>query len=155
MLEAHDVMDDAERTLGLWGGPEPSFNVLVTGARDDVFALAAEWGKTYNQEAVAVLTPNAKARGGVMSWDYGQPLNNAQMDVLLDGLNAVSHEFGEFVGLSVRDNQRVEYWFGDEAQRAKAQMLIDEAMRRASLPAVYQSPQLGFGYALLKRGEDY
>lgn len=165
-LARFKLEDDIERTLGLWGSPEPSFNAYLEGSQEQMVELAKAWGKAYEQDAMVMLLPEAGAEGGKLIWDFGRQLNNEELDALLQGVISVNREltpelakqagFEDFmVGLTVKGRSEVEYWGSGPEMFRLGGLLINEAIRRSglSLPAVLEKQ--GYAFRLLFKGSDY
>ena len=166
-MERFNLQGGVEKTIGLWETPEPSLNASVHGTRSDVIAMAKEWGKNYNQQAMALLLPNEKGPGGKLIWDLGNRIGDDGLDALIQEIrkaNArITAEFvrqnglpgGFTLGLTVKGNRRVEIWLGDEMQGKAASMLLSEAIAAAgtgTMPAQWLG---GFDFRLLFAGADY
>lgn len=165
-LPRFKVRDDVERTIGLWASPEPSFNARVRGEERNVLALAKAWGAEHNQDAVALLLPDAQGTGGRLVWDLGRKLSDSELDVLLGAVGAVNRELaaplaqslglGELtVGLTVRKDRLLEYWVADETTLRAGRKLLEDAIKMAgqSLPEVQWRG--GYSFRMLWRGADY
>jgi hypothetical protein len=148
-LPRHKVKDDVEWTIGLWGGPEPSFNAAVKGKRKNVLALAADWGKNYNQDAMAILFPSARGQGARLRWELGKEASDEQLDALLGALAQVNKQMASYlaeqfnlyegfnVGVTVKGNREIEYWASNEDEAVVGKRLIDNALEMAELAAEY------------------
>lgn len=157
-LDQFKVKDKVDRTIGFWGGPEPSFNAYLIGERKNVIEMAKEWGKNYNQQAIALLFPNSNGEGGKLIWDFGRDLTNGEMDTFFKSLDSMNKElnekFNEYFGVTVKRSQTIEYWFSSEAQRLNAYEVINNAFRRANFKPVFRRER-GFDFVLLFQGSDY
>jgi hypothetical protein len=165
-LSRHHVRDDVKRTLGLWGAPEPSFNAWLKGSQRNILALAKDWGKQYNQEAIALLVPDEKGMGGVLSWDFGRRLTVRELDRVLGGVQQVNQvlrqqrEAGQEteiyeVGLTVLGRRRLEYWVDTGKARENGTALVEQALRVAGVPVPAVQWEGGYEFRLLFRGTDY
>lgn len=165
-LPKHKVKDDVERTIGLWGAPEPSFNARVRGSRKNVLALAKDWGRDYNQDAMALLLPQSGGKGGALAWDFGKALNNEELDRLLGAVQAANQKLAEIlplgsplagftVGLTVKGDQRVEFWVSNDEERDLGQNLLEDAIAAAGLGPPAHTWSGGYEFKLLFRGTDY
>ena len=160
-LKRFDLEDDVERTLGLWDGPEPSFNAYLKGKRENIIAMAKQWGKDYNQEGMAILLPDIKAPGGKMVWQFDEAASDGDLDSLLGGLNSVKEEYKKMtgkqfpLGVSVKDGQTsFEYWYMDAQSADEAELLISSALNKTTLKTKYQRKG-GYEFLLLFQGDDY
>ena len=157
-LKQFDLEDDIERTLGFWGGPEPSFNAHLVGKRENVEAMAKSWAKEHNQQGMALLFPNTGGTGGKLKWDFGKELSDSEMDSFfknLDDLNKQhGEEFNDYFGVTVKGSRNIEYWHKSESQGKNARYVIDLAMEKTKLPAKF-SKERGYDFVLLEQGKDY
>lgn len=157
-LERFKLKDDVERTIGFWGGPEPSFNAHVRGRRENVIEMAKAWGKDYHQQGMALLIPNPKGAGGKLIWNFGKELSDSEMDMFfknLDDLNKeLGEEFNDYFGVTTRGSKSIEYWYKDKLQRNNAYYVIRKAIKQTKLPAKYDK-KTGFDFMLLLKGQDY
>ena len=142
-LEEHGLRDHLLHTIGLWGGPEPSFNAFVRGNVDATFALAKDWGRTYKQDSVAVLIPDRRGTGGISRWTFDRDLTNDELDNLLGAMATINTRQKQIairggiepveIGLTVKSNREVEYWYGDMKDRRAVSLLLEEAMTMSGL----------------------
>lgn len=158
-LPRFKVRDDIEWTVGLWGTPEPSFNARLKGSYLNVIRMSKQWGKDFNQDGMALLIPSKGAKGGVLSWDFGRHLSLDEMDRLLGGLMKVNEglkpgDAFEFIGLTVKDRSRVEFWIDNESKALVGRRLIDRAINLAGLDTKKWDWQGGYEFLLLGK-EDY
>lgn len=157
-LDKFKVRDDIERTIGFWGGPEPSFNAHVLGMRENVIEMSKAWGKNYNQQAVALLFPNANGTGGKLIWDFGRELSNQEWDhffLSLDKINkTLGEKYNDYFGVTVKGLQKVEYWYRNIQQGNNAREVIRLAIEKLNLKPNY-SIWRGFEFILLEAGKDY
>lgn len=161
-LPKYGVIDDLERTLGLWGTPEPSFNAWLGGRRENIIGLAKEWGQNYQQEAMAILLPTKTGQGGVLSWRFDRPLTNGELDRLLGGIVAVNKELEQMkdvplgmIGLTVRGRQQVEFWVSRENEQDFGRYMVEKAMIISKLEIPDIKWKGGYEFVLLWRGTDY
>jgi SPP1 gp7 family putative phage head morphogenesis protein len=165
-LPRHHVRDDVKRALGLWGAPEPSFNVWLKGSQRNILALAKDWGKQYNQEAMALLVPHPTGAGGALSWDFGRRLTVRELDRVLGGVQQVNQvlrqqrEAGREteiyeVGLTVLGRRRLEFWVDTGKARENGTALVEQALRVAGVPVPVVQWEGGYEFRLLFRGTDY
>lgn len=157
-LERFRLEDDVERTIGFWGGPEPSFNAHIRGAKTNVIEMAKAWGKDYNQQGVALLFPNPKGGGGKLLWDFGRKLSDTEWDIFFKNLDDINKEFGEqfndYFGATVKGMSNIEYWYGSKEQRKNAFVIFRMSIEKSKLPASF-SRKHGFDFLLLEQGKDY
>lgn len=159
-LARYDLEDDIERTLGLWSSPEPSFNAFLKGEPGEVEALAQDWGRAYDQEAMALLIPNPNGEGGKLAWDFGRKLSDEELDGLLSGIIQVNQEMrlagmDMQVGLTVRKNGNVEYWYSDSQSMDVGEFAIKRAIGLSGLQLKQAANTGGFDMKLLFKGLDY
>lgn len=156
LMDEHGLAGEMERTLGLWNNPEPSFVIAAEGPSRNVFAFSRDWRDGYDQQAVAVLTPNKDAAGGILEWDFGGRLSDGDANKLLGELIKLNEgeakDANLFLGLTVRDNGKVEYWFGSAEQKKVAEQLIDKALEKSGLSPAKSAPQYGYGLSFVERG---
>ena len=160
-LKRFDLEDEVERTIGLWDGPEPSFNAYVKGSRENIIAMAKQWGKDYNQEGMVVLLPSPGADGGKLIWDIDNAASDADLDILLGSLNEVKNKYKERtgknfpLGVTVKNGETsFEYWHGDEDSAKEANDLITSALNKTTLKTKFR-PEGGYEFIPLSLGEDY
>lgn len=160
-LKRFDLEDEVERTIGLWDGPEPSFNAYVRGSRENIVAMAKQWGKDYNQEGMVILLPNPGADGGKLVWDIDHAASDADLDVLLGSLNEVKNKYKERtgknfpLGVTVKNGETsFEYWYGDKDSMAEAKDLIISAVNKTALKTKFR-PEGGYEFIPLSLGENY
>lgn len=166
-MSPYGLSGSVEKTLGLWGTPEPSLNAFLKGRRKDVVAMAKAWGKSYNQEAVALLLPNEKGTGGKLVWDFDKRLSDGQLDTIIGCLREVNQriESGQLsegglpsdasLGLTVRESGRLELWIQDMDQKEIVQAVLGGALRESGLGEARSGWQGGSDFVLLFRGTDY
>jgi len=166
-LPRFKVEGEQERTMGLWSSAEPSFNSRLQGERENIIALAKEWGSTYHQDAMALLFPEAQGTGGKLQWRFVRPLTDTELDTLLNSVNQVNQtlaatlaeqqglDTGFRVGLTVRYGQVIEYWWGDAVAGRVGRELLNTAISTAQLPRVYESQIGHYAFELLFRGVHY
>ena len=165
-LPKHKLEDDVKRTLGLWGAPEPSFNAWVKGSRANVEACSKEWGRAYNQEAMALLLPNKQGTGGALSWMFDRRLTVAELDRVLGGVREVNGVLAEQqaagqetavyqIGLTVLGRRRLEFWVANDGQGQVGRRLVEQALRLANLPVPEAGWEGGYDFKLLFRDSDY
>jgi hypothetical protein len=146
--------DEVEWTLGFWGGPEPSFNAWVKGAREKVVELAKRWGRDFDQEAVALLFPNPNGEGGKLKWDFGRELSDEEWDSFLNVLHAFNVKLGpkydDYFGVTIRGSRTIEYWYKDEVKWKQSENIIKMAIEKTKLPAVFDKEE-GYDFILLKK----
>lgn len=152
------VRDDIEWTVGLWGTPEPSFNARLKGSYLNVIRMSKQWGKDFNQDAMALLIPSKGGKGGVLSWDFGRHLSLDEMDRLLGGLMKVNEglkpgDVFEFIGLTVKDRSRIEFWAKNDPEKFNGILLIEKAMKNAELTASRLPWQGGYEFVLLGKND--
>ena len=159
-LPKYELYDDIERTLGLWSGPEPSFNAYLRGQEEQMMELARAWGRDYQQDAVALLLPKEGAEGGKLIWDFGRTLSDSELDALLKGVGEVNSTLGhdlasaagidDFpIGLTVKGSSCVEFWVADRAQGMVGSALIDRAISMAGFDVPEMRQQLGYEFRLV------
>jgi hypothetical protein len=157
-LSKYNLIDDVERTLGYWGGPEPSFNANLIGKRKDIIKMSEAWGKNYNQQAVALLLPNKNAGGGKLIWDFGRELSDTEWDkffTVFDDIQAhLKDQFPDYFGVTVKGFQKVEYWYENEQQRRNVQTVMEDVFKELQLPIEFKG-QREFEFILLMMGKDY
>jgi hypothetical protein len=157
-LKPFRLKDDVERTIGFWGGQEPSFNAHVRGKRNNVISMAKAWGERFDQDGMALLFPNPNGTGGKLIWDFGRELSDNEMDLFFRNLDDLNKELGEqfndYFGVTTKGGRSIEYWYSGETQRNNAFNVIREAIRKTGLPATYDKKS-GFDFVLLRKGKDY
>jgi hypothetical protein len=157
-LDKYKLIDDVERTLGYWGGPEPSFNAHLQGTRENMIRMAKAWGKNYNQQGMAMIIPNPKGTGGKLIWDFGRNLSNSELDLFFKNLDDLNKELGEkfndYFGVTVKGSRNVEYWFSQVEQGDNAFRVIDTALGISKIPVKFRREK-GYDFILLMQGEDY
>lgn len=158
----HLVEDDVEYTLGLWGNPEPSFNLHVIGTTENIVAFARKWGRAYNQEGMVMLLPTRAGRGGALSWDFGRELTTDEMDRLLGGIMSVNDELKKtenniinWIGVTVRDHRKIEFWVRGDEEREIGFELIRTAIERSGLELPEGRWEGGYNFLSLAINVDY
>jgi len=161
-LPEFDLKDDVEHTLGLWGGPEPSFNLHVTGSTENIVAFSRKWGGDYKQQGMAILLPTQAGKGGAISWDFGRELTNNELDHLLGGIIQVTRELKTMkevpftdIGVTVRRRQVIEFWVGNPEDRDFGSLMINKAIAISGLDIQEQKWEGGYYFKLLFLGDDY
>jgi SPP1 gp7 family putative phage head morphogenesis protein len=161
-LPKFHLVDDVEYTLGLWGNPEPSFNLHVTGSTENIVAFARKWGQDYNQEGMVMLLPTQAGKGGALSWDFGRELTNDELDRLLGGIMSVNAELQKtetsiinWIGVTVRDHQSVEFWVRNDEERRVGLQLIRTAIKRSGLELPRSRWEGGYNFQLFAIKIDY
>jgi len=130
----------------------------LKGERNNVIEMAKDWGRTYNQQGMALLIPNPKGTGGKLVWNFGRELSDHEMDLFFTNLDQVNKDLGEqfndYFGVTTKGAKNIEYWYSSEQQKGNAQIVIQMALGKSNLAANYRS-QNGFDFILLSQGEDY
>ena len=157
-LEPFKLKDDVEKTIGYWGGPEPSFNGLVNGSRENFIEMAKQWGRDFNQQAMAVLIPNKDGTSGKLIWEFNSKLTNGQMDIFFSTLDAVNHQFSNelisSLGITTFGSKKFEYWFSDEKQALIAYRLLTKAIEVLKTETTFRKTR-GYDFVLLFQKDDY
>lgn len=165
-LTQYELVDDITRTIGLWDNPEPSFNVLVKGAEDNVKDFSKDWGKLYNQNAMVGLIPDVKGEAGALYYDFKKKLKNEELDLILQGIMNQNDELRklsqidsdyplQYIGLSVKNNRFMEFWFENAEQRVLAKNLFNTIIEESNLITPKENYSLGYRMFKLFSGEDY
>jgi hypothetical protein len=158
-LPRFNVTDDIHSAIGLWGGPEPSFNAWVKGDEQDIIALAKAWGRDFNQEAMALLIPDKNGEGGALTFAFNQKLTDTQLDAVIDSMREVNAELsaqtGVTIGLSVRENKILEYWYATEEESNSAELMLRFAFERAGISALQPNKKAELRRILLFINTDY
>lgn len=157
-LEPFKLKDDVERTIGYWGGPEPSFNGLVKGSRENFIEMAKQWGRDFNQQAMAVLIPEKKASGGKIILEMPSQLSSEQWDQFFQQLTKANeilvNDKDDYIGVTTKVGKIIEYWFENSDQRDKADLIFRRTLQYTSINAKKHIVS-GYEFKLLFRGRDY
>lgn len=156
-LKPFNLKDDVTKTIGYWGGPEPSFNASVVGKRENFLAMAGKWGKDYNQEAMAVLLPNKNGEGGKLIWELDHQLNTDEWDKFFNAVDQANRELakdGEYFGVTTKSGRLIEFWFDNKEKQSAAFFLFERALELAGINGK-QKTSYGYNFLMLFKGSDY
>jgi hypothetical protein len=157
-LKTFNLKDDLTKTIGYWGGPEPSFNAAVSGTRENFIAMAKQWGKDYNQQAMAVLLPDKRGAGGKVVINLGKKLSPQEWDVffakITDANKMLVQNPDDYIGVTTKSGNLVEYWFGSREQRNRAHAVFSKALKEVKKKSDI-TVEDGYLFKLLFAGDDY
>ena len=157
-LKTFNLKDDLTKTIGYWGGPEPSFNASVSGTRENFIAMAKQWGKDYNQQAMAVLLPDKRGAGGKVVINLGKKLSPQEWDVffakITDANKVLVQNPDDYIGVTTKSGNLVEYWFGSREQRNRAHAVFSKALKEVKKTSDI-TVEDGYLFKLLFAGDDY
>lgn len=157
-LKTFNLKDDVTKTIGYWGGPEPSFNASVSGTRENFLAMAKQWGKDYNQQAMAVLLPDKRGAGGKVVINLGKKLSPQEWDVffakITDANKVLVQNPDDYIGVTTKSGNLVEYWFGSREQRNRAHAVFSKALKEVKKKSDI-TVEDGYLFKLLFAGDDY
>ncbi|MGI6366884.1 MAG: hypothetical protein ACOX2L_00750 [Anaerolineae bacterium] len=128
--------------------------------------MARAWGRDHDQDAMALLLPNAEGTGGRLIWDLGRRLKDEELDTLLAAVGSVNRELAGQVaqehdleeitlGPTVRDDRLVGLWVPGMAERIAGGRLFSEAIRRAQMGGASERYESGCVFQLLFKDRDY
>jgi hypothetical protein len=120
--------------------------------------MAKQWGKDFNQEAMAVLIPDRKASGGRVVIKMPNELSSLQWDHFFSELTHANKALvinkDDFIGVTTKNGNSVEFWFDSQISSNRGLVVFRRALLSMNMD-VKITIEGGYYFGLLLRGRDY